>query len=112
MVGPELHGLDRSLDAGICRQENDQDVLVELLDLPEDRDPVAVRQPIVQEDEIDAFGQQRQRGGAGLRLEDLVPLELEALAERPADQGFVVDDKNSGFVMVGSREVRGACRSL
>ena len=97
VIGAELHGLDGGLDAGVRRQQNHQDVLVELLDLPQDGDAVGVGQPIVEQDEIDALGQLLHGGAPGVRLEHVVSLGLEAFGQRPANQGFVVDDKNRGF---------------
>ena len=60
-------------------------------------DAVGVGQPVVEQDEVDALGKLLQRGASGLGLEHLVPFRLEALGQRPADQGFVVDDENRGF---------------
>ena len=37
VIGAELHRLDGGLDAGVRGQQDDQDVLVELLDLAQDR---------------------------------------------------------------------------
>ena len=37
VIGAELHGLDGGFHAGVRRQQNHQDVLVELLDLAQDR---------------------------------------------------------------------------
>ena len=97
MIGAELHGLDSRFHAGVRREQNDQDVLIELLDLPQNGDSVRVRKPIVEQDEIDALGEFLHRGASGIRFEHLVPLGLEAFGQRPANQRFVVDDENSGF---------------
>ena len=94
MIGAELHGLDGGLHAGVRGQQNDQDVLVEFLDLPQDGDPVGVGKPIVEQDQIDALRQLLQGGAPGIRFEHLVSLGLEALGQRPANQGFIIDDEN------------------
>ena len=62
MIRAELHRLDGGFDAGVRGQQDDQDVLIEFLDLPEDRDAVGVGQTIVEQDEVDPFGQLLQGG--------------------------------------------------
>ena len=97
VVRPELHRLDGGLDAGVGREQDHQDVLIELLHLAQYRHAVGVGQPVIKENEIDAFGELLERGFPGLGFEDVVAFRLEALAERPANEGFVVDDQDRGF---------------
>ena len=95
VIGAELHRLDGGLDAGVRRQQDDQDVLIELLDLAQDRDAVGVGQPIVEQHEIDALGQlARARRVPVSASSTSYPSALRRSAERPADQGFVVDDED------------------
>ena len=94
VIGPELHRLDRGFDAGIRGQEDHQRVLIQFLDLAEDRDPVGVGQPIVEQDQIDAFGEPLHGRLTGVGLEHVVSLGLEAFGQRPADQGFIIDDEH------------------
>ncbi len=117
VVRAELHRLDGGLDARVRGQQNHQDVLVELLDLAKDADAVSVRQAVVEEDQVDAFGELFQGGLPGVGFEDFIPFRLQALRQRPANQGFIVDDENSGFWHVctgGSRprsaELHRGCR--
>ena len=70
---------------------------IELLDLAQDRDAVRVRQAIVEQDQIDALLELLERGAAGVGFEHVVAVRLEALGQRPADQGFIVNDENRGF---------------
>ena len=70
---------------------------IELLDLAQDGHAVGIRQPVVEQHEVDALLELLERRLAGAGLEDLVAVGLEPLAQRPADQSFVVDDQNGGF---------------
>ena len=89
-----LHRLDGRLDARVRGQQDDQRVGVALLDLLEDRQAVAVRQLVVEQHEVDAFGValERRRGGVG--LDDAIAFLREPLGQRPANQLLVVDDEN------------------
>ena len=49
-------------------------------------DAVGIGQPVVEQHQVDAFGELLQRGLAGIGLEHVVPLGLEALGQRPANQ--------------------------
>ena len=75
VIGAELHRLDGGLDAGVRGQQNHQDVLIELLDLAQDRDAVGVGQAVVEQDEIDAFGElaPAPRGRCRLRARRSLP---------------------------------------
>ena len=37
-----------------------------------------------------------ERGGAGFCFENLVALPLQSFGQRPADEGFIVDNQNRG----------------
>ena len=104
VVRPELHRLDGSLDAGVRRQENDEDVLVELLRLAQDGDAVGIGKPIVEKNQVDAFRKFVQGGASRFGFEHVVSFGLEALGKRPTDKGFVVDDQNRGFGHDGIRK--------
>ena len=54
VIGAELHRLDGGLDADERREQDHQDVGIELLQLAQDRQAVGVGQPIVEQDEVDA----------------------------------------------------------
>ena len=109
VIRAELHRLDGGLDAGVGREQDDQDVLIELLHLAKHRHAVGVGQPVVEEHEIDAFGELLERGFPGVGFEDVVAFGLEAFAERPADEGFVVDNQDRGFGQVTLLQAQ--CRS-
>ena len=96
VVGAELHGFDGRFHTGVRGEQNDKDVLVELLDLAQHRDAVGIGKAIVEQDEIHALGKLLEGGASGFRLEHFVPVGLQALAQGPANQGFVIDDKNGG----------------
>ena len=64
--------------------------------LAQHRDAVGIGKAIVEQDEIHALGKLLEGGASGLRLEHLVPVGLQAFAQGPANQGFVIDDKNGG----------------
>ncbi len=110
VVGAELHGFDGRFHTRVRGEQNDKDVLVELLDLAQHRDAVGIGKAIVEQDEIHALGKLLEGGASGLRLEHLVPVGLQAFAQGPANQGFVIDDKNGGVWHMtdpkGSMDVR------
>ena len=81
VVRPELHRLDGSFDAGVRRQEDDEDVLVELLRLAQDGDAVGIGQPIVEKNQVDAFRKFVQGGASRFGFEHVVPFGLEALGQ-------------------------------
>src|SRR5207249_3630459 len=81
-------------DARQRGEQDHQDVRIDLLQLPEDRQAVHVGQPVVQEDEVHAFLELLERLAAGARLEDVVALRAQPLPQRPANQIFVVDDQD------------------
>ena len=55
---------------------------------------VAVRQPQVEQDEVDFRRNLRDRGGGRRGLADRVSVVPKPLAQRPADQILVVNDEN------------------
>ncbi len=90
--GAQLHGVDRSLDAHERREQDDQHVRIERLHLTQDGQAVRVRQAVVQEHEIDAFLELLQSRLAIGGFPDLIPVALQPLAERPANEVLVVDN--------------------
>jgi hypothetical protein len=96
MIRPELHRRDGRLDVGVGRQEDDQRVGIEFLQLAEDGDAIEIGQLVIEQDEIDALLRMLQCLGAILRFEDLVAFTAQALRERPANQLFIVDDEDRG----------------
>ena len=97
VIRPQLHRLDRGLDAGVRRQEDDQDVLIELLHLAENRDAVGIGEPVVEQDQVDPLRKLVQRAAPGVGLEHVIALRPQTLGEGPANQRFVIDDQDGGF---------------
>ena len=94
VVRAELHRLDGGVDAGVGREQDDEDVGIELLELLEDGQAVEVGQPVVENREVDARGGLLDGRLAVLGLEHVVAGRAQTLGDRPADQLFVVDDQN------------------
>ena len=94
MIGAEFHRRDGGLDAGIRREQDHERIGIEFLQLAEDGDAIEIRQLVVEQHQIDALLGVIERLGAILRFEDFIALGAQAFRERPADQLFVVDDKN------------------
>ena len=96
MVCAVLHRLDGGVDTGVRRQQHDEGFGVALLDAFEHRQPVIVRQSVIEQDQVDAlvvFGESsRSRFG----LNYTVPIRSEPFGERPANQLFVIDDEDAG----------------
>jgi hypothetical protein len=97
VVRANLHRFDGGLHGGVRRQQNDENVLVALLDPAQHRDPVDVRQLVVEQDQIDAFVQAIQRLTAGFGFEHFIAFSFEALGQRPANQAFIVNDEDGRF---------------
>ncbi len=102
-----LHRLDRVVHARVRRQHDDQRVGVVLLDLLQDRQPVGIRQPVVQQDEIDALVAAGERLGGGLRFDNPIALVREAAGQRPANQLLVVHDEDGRGLHEGWLSIRG-----
>ena len=96
-----LHRLDGGVDARVGGEQDHQRVRVRLLDLLQDGQPVRIGQPIVEQDEIDAFATPLERLGRGLRLQQTIALLLQPRRQRPANELLVVDDQNRGCVHRG-----------
>jgi hypothetical protein len=62
----------------------------------QNREAVAVWQLEIQQRQVDFGHRAIERFAGAARLDDLVPLPLKPLAQRPANQRFVVDDENGG----------------
>jgi hypothetical protein len=92
--GAQLDGRDRVLDRREAGHEDHEHVGILLLDRAQQRQPVAVGQLEVEQDQVDPVAQALARGGHAVRLEDGVALALEAIAQREADQRLVVDDQD------------------
>ena len=97
VIGAGLHRLDRDIDAGKCGEENDERVRVRLLHFFQNGEPVGVRQPVIEQDEVDAFAVLLQRFGGGLRLEHAIAFVREPIVQRPANQLLVINDQNRRF---------------
>ena len=67
-----------------------------LLDLAQDSNAVHVRQLVVEHHQVDAVGDAIEGLLAGWRFEHLVAVGAQPLRERPANELFVVDDKDGG----------------
>ena len=94
VIRADAHRFDGRLDGRKRGEEDDQDVLVVLLDLAQDGHAVRVRQLVVEQDQIDTLAQLFERPCARLGLEHLIALALQPFGQRPADQGFVIDNEN------------------
>ena len=81
VVRAELHRGHGGFDAGVGGQEDHQDVLVELLHLLQNADAVRVRQPVVEQHQVDAFRQLLQGSRPGVGFDDLVALGRQPLPE-------------------------------
>ena len=114
VVRAELHRFDRGLDRGVRREQNHQDVGIELLHLSQNRDAVGVWKAVIEQHEVHAFGEFFERGASGIGFEQIVSVGLQTFRQRPPDERFVVDDQNRGFGH-GVRILRGdapaGCRS-
>ena len=89
-----LHRLDRRVDGRIRGQQNDERVGVRFLDLLEHRQAVAVRQLVIEQDEIDAFGVTLDRRPRRVGLDDAIAFARETVVQRPANQLLVVHDEH------------------
>jgi hypothetical protein len=98
VVGSLLHRLHGGFHAGIRGEENDQRVGGPFLDSLEHRQTIAIGQPVVEQDEIDALLALGQRLGRSAGFDNVVAFGLQAVAERPANQLLVVDDEDRGSV--------------
>ncbi len=96
VVGPEPHRLDGVFDGREGGHHDDLRFRPDLLDAFEHRQAVAVGKLEVEEHEID-LGRRHpiERLGRETCLEDVIALGGQALAQRPADQRFVVNDQQS-----------------
>ncbi|MGC4084335.1 MAG: hypothetical protein QM736_20045 [Vicinamibacterales bacterium] len=91
-----LHRLDGRLDAGEGGQQDDQHVRVALFQLLENLEAVAVRQFVVEEDQVHPFLTAGNRGRGRIGLDDSVALLRKPILQRPANQLLVVDNENGG----------------
>ena len=94
VIRAQLDRLDRARHARIGGEEDDDDVRIQLLDPRDERDPVRVGQAEVEDHEVDPVAAPLEPFRAVLGLQDLVAGRLQPLAERPADQLFVIDDED------------------
>ncbi len=70
-------------------------VRVELAQLLQDGEAVAVGQFVVEQDEIDALVRLLDGLGRGARLDDFVAVLAQALCQRPSNQLFIVDNEDA-----------------
>ena len=90
-----LHRLDGGVDARVRGQQDDQRVGVALLDLLEHRQAVAIRQLVIEQDEIDALARARSSASAAVAASThAVAFLRQAVGQRPANQLLVVDDED------------------
>jgi hypothetical protein len=89
------HGLDRGLDAPVAGDDHDGNFGVDRADARQRLQPVHLRQPHVEEDEIEPPRlQEREAGLAAVDGLGGVSLVAEDPDQRPAHARFVVHDKN------------------
>ena len=88
-----LHRFDGVLDRGERGHQHHWRVRRDLLDSAQQRQAIAVRQPIVEQHEIDAGLNVLERRRARTRFDNRVPLAAQAFAQRPANKFFVVNDE-------------------
>ena len=93
MPGAELHRLDGVFDRGVRGHEDHERFRRGVLDVAQNGQPVPIRQLVVQQDNVGAEPDPVDRLGGGSSFNDVVALAAKALAERPANQVFVIDDE-------------------
>ena len=103
VIRAKLHRFDGGLDADEGRQQDDQDVGIRFLDLPQHGQAVGIRKAVIQEDEVDAVGEPLDRRGTGLGFKHVITVALQAFAERPPDERFVVNDQNRCVLHLGTQ---------
>jgi hypothetical protein len=86
------HGIDGVFDRRVRGHENDRRVRRLVLDPAEHREPVAVWQAVVEQDQVNARDL-LQRSGCRPGLDDGVSVRRQPLAQRPADQFFVINNE-------------------
>src|SRR5262249_58230556 len=69
-----------------------------LLEPLEDRDAVEIRKLVVQQHEIDAIARALERLASRGGLEHVIAFRPQTFGQGPADQLFIVDNKNRGVV--------------
>ena len=67
-----------------------------ILDAPQDVEPVAVRQLVVEQHEVDALLEAVERFGGGFGFEHPIALIAEPAGQGPSNQLFIVDDEHRG----------------
>ena len=109
VAGAQPHCLDRRLGRRKGRDHDAQDVRIDALGGAQDLDAAHVSHLDVGDQQIDAFPlQNRDRGGAGLGEQDVVPLAFQNDREQLAHRSLVVDDEDPRQASAGRRGRR--CR--
>ena len=105
VVGAELDRLDRLLDRPVGGEHDDRRLRRLARDLRDRLEAGAVRQPVVEDDEVvEVGGEALARGGQGVGFVGLEALAGQPVAQRPAHESFVVHEQNflgRHAVMVG-----------
>jgi hypothetical protein len=96
VVRPQLHGLDGAFDRRIGRHQDHQRVGIVIFDALEDLEAVRIGQAVIEQHQIGRRLELRAGVFSRRRLQHVVPLAAQPLAQRPANQRFVVDDQNGG----------------
>ncbi len=91
-----LHRLDGRLDARVGRQQDDEGVGVGALHPPQDVEAIAVRQLVVEQDEVHALTKAFERFGGGCGFEDTIAVIAQPAGEGPPNELFIVDDEHRG----------------
>ena len=90
---PALHGFHNQLDVLVGREHHDEHIGVELTHLAQHREAVAIRQLVIEQDEVHAAVGALERFGGRARLDDVVAARTEALDQRPPNEFLVVNDE-------------------
>ena len=77
-------------------QQDDERIGIALLDALQHRQAIAVRQPIVEQHEVDAIRALGEGAGSRVRFQNPVARLGQSFGEGIADEGFVIDNENSG----------------
>ena len=93
VIRAEAHGFDRVLHARIRRHQDDERFGRQLLDTPQHIQAVAVRQPQIQQDQVDLRRDLRDGRGRGRCFRNGVAVVSEPLTQRPPNQILVIHDE-------------------
>jgi hypothetical protein len=91
-----LHRLDSRFDARVGGEQDHQRVRVGELDAPQDVQPIAVRQFVVEQDQVDALLEAVDRFGGRSGFEHTIAFIPQPAGEGPSDQLLIVDNEHRG----------------